>query len=200
MENQNMSTPEDLVFPAVESFENTVFDYMTTVVKVPDLDELFANFTELDPRNKSFRMPELSEEEDIFADITSIGNYTQSSILHANSPKNFLPDASREDIASQAEQENVGIFSQSDECVFPEPGDVNWYKQTTIWGKGHVLRLGIAILFCILCLGVALGAGTFAVNKMSGAGGIPKYSYSVQSPTMTPAPGDALGNLREGAG
>jgi hypothetical protein len=66
--------------------------------------------------------------------------------------------------------------------------------------RKRTLRLVTTILFCALCLGMVVGASIFALNRYHESPAYSRSAYSVQSPTMTPGPGDSVNKIWEEAG
>lgn len=178
------------------------FSWHSSETQIPDLDELFAAFSNLDPRNESFRLSDEPVAEDWFSEAPGAelykidSDYFTADFEHAEKESNsFFP----------AVRENVQYIKGAEEDIFPEPDEDEPRQSLFVLkrrekARKRMLRLATTVFFFALCIGLMVGAGFFAYSKLSESTAINKYAYSVQSPTMTPGPGDVLARMREGAG
>jgi len=180
MQTVNTLLEDELTFASAEDAWQTA--------DVPDLDELLASFSELDPRSESFSLPEYSTEENWFAEAPG------SDI--------FSFDDSYEDIEYTMESFFPPRDDELADDPFPEPEEISSYSSAanaqSNKKRRSPLRLATVILFGLLCIGLVVSAMIFAFGSERPVFSRP--SYYIQSPTMTPGPGDALASLREGNG
>ena len=196
----NLQTQDNLML----SFEE-VNGYPPLQSRIPDLEELLASFSNLDPRSDTFKHHGEPVAEDWFAEAPCAD-------LYKIDPDCLMPELKTEEIVTDSLYFSPPMLNSlqyniesHDENFFPEPEEPK-KRQSKFSLKRQKKstkrkpRLVTTILFFALCISMVLSVGIIAFSKKSEEPAFKNYTYTVQSPTMTPDPSDALARMREGSG
>jgi len=163
-----------------QTINNLKFTFEASAA-VPDLDELFANFSNLDPRSETFRLPAEPVGEDWLTETSD--NDWFANAPGANIYKIDEDDSTTDDYGLT--EEHTESFSDSI-VDFPEPEESIQEPENNVVRRRSLLHFAMTVIFFMLCIGMMISAGIFAYSKISENSASNKYTYSMQSPTMTP--------------